>query len=126
VTEPEIIGVFNPDDEDVSFKFDGKEYTLKADDLTPIPRAALGPMFTQLEGFGITPIPNGTSKKDMNELVKIAREQYVVGTRQWAEDLIVASHASNEPRVKAGLAPIESPDVVQARAWLKKHTKEKV
>lgn len=117
----DLITVFNPDDEPLGFKFDGKEYTLAPDDVTEVPRAALGPMLTQVGEYGVSPIPKGTSRKDLDELVKGARDRWLEGTRKWAEDVVLDSSKKNRDRVAAGLQAIEDPEVAQARAWLKKH-----
>lgn len=115
------IGVYNPDDEELEFKFDGRDYVLAPEDVTMIPRAALGPMLNQIGEYGVSPVPTDTSKKELAELTKAAKERWTVGTRKWAEDILLASAKANKERTEIGIAPIEGPQVEQARSWLKKH-----
>lgn len=115
------IGVYNPDDEELDFTFDGKPYTLAPEDVTMVPRAAVGPMLNQIGEYGVSVVPVGTSKKELTTLVEAAKKRWLDGTRKWAEDILLASAKANKERTELGIAPIEGPQVEQARAWLKKH-----
>lgn len=48
-----------------------------------------------------------------------AERQYLIGTKEWAESVILAESQRNEPRAKAGLSVAESSECARARAWLK-------
>lgn len=115
------IGVYNPDDEELEFKFDGRDYKLAPEDVTMIPRASLGPMLSQVGEYGVSPVPVGSSKKELAELVEQAKKRWVEGTRRWAEDVVLASAKANKERTEQGISPIEGPAVGQARTWLKKY-----
>jgi|MudIll2142460700_1097286.scaffolds.fasta_scaffold07107_6 hypothetical protein len=115
-----MIAVYNPDDEELTYRFNGKDYTLKPEDVTEVPRSSLGVMLTQIGEFGATPIPNGTPRTDFDKIIKVAKARWQEGVRKWAENLVLDSARSNKERTDVGLAPVESPEVVQARAWLKK------
>lgn len=114
------IGVYNPDDEELEFRFNGLDYKLAPEDITMIPRAAVGPMLSQVGEYGVSVVPVGLSKKDLGALAKESKERWLVGTRKWAEDVLLSSRKANKERIEAGIAPIEGPQVEQARAWLKK------
>jgi len=116
-----MIGVYNPDDEELEFKFNGKNYTLKPEDVTMIPRPALGPMLNQIGEYGVSMVPVGVSKGELADITRNARDRWLVGTRKWAEDILLASAKANKERIEIGIEPIEGPQVVQARDWLKKH-----
>jgi hypothetical protein len=115
------IGVYNPDDEELEFKFDGRDYKLAPEDVTMVPRSAVGPMLSQIGEYGVSVVPVGTSKKELGSLVEVAKKRWLEGTRKWAEDILLASSKFNKERVEAGISPIEGPQVLQARSWLKKH-----
>lgn len=115
------IGVYNPDDEELEFQFDGRLYQLAPETVTMVPRPALGVILSQLGEYGVSPIPVDTSKAELNRLVASAKERWLVGTRKWAEDIVLASAKANKERTEIGLAPIEGPQVEQARSWLKRH-----
>lgn len=114
------ISVYNPDDEELEFRFDGREYRLAPEDITQIPRPALGVMLSQVGEFGVTPVPNGTPREEFEKLVSDARKRWVEGVRTWAERILISSAKSNKERTDIGLAPVEGPEVVQAREWLRK------
>lgn len=115
------IGVYNPDDETLEFKFDGQSYVLDPETVTMIPRAALGVMLSQVGEYGVSPVPVGTNQAELNGLVEEARKKWMVGTRKWAEDILLASLKVNKERREVGIEPIEGPEVIQARGWLQKH-----
>jgi hypothetical protein len=115
------IGVYNPDDEELEFKFDGRDYVLEPETVTMIPRAALGVMLSQVGEYGACPVPAETSREELDGLVGEARKKWLVGTRKWAEDVVLASAKANKERREVGIEPIEGPDVIQARGWLQKH-----
>lgn len=115
------IGVYNPDDEELEFTFDGRPYLLAPQDVTMIPRAALGPMLSQVGEYGATQVPEDITKKELDQLVKESVKRWMEGTRKWAEDILLSSAKANKERTEVGIAPIEGPQVEEARAWLKKH-----
>lgn len=117
----EQIGVYNPDDQDLDYRFDGRIYTVRAEDITMVPRRSLGPLLSQLAGMGVTPVPKGITKSELGELANRARERWLVTKRKWAEDIMLASAKVNKERTELGISPIEGPVVEQAREWLRKH-----
>lgn len=117
----DLIGVYNPDDEELEYRFDSRIYSLKAEDITMVPRKSLGPLLTQLSGMGVTPVPLGISKTDLAQLADAARKRWSDGKRKWAEDVLLASAKVNKERTELGILPIEGPKVEQAREWLRKH-----
>jgi hypothetical protein len=117
----DLIGVYNPDDEELEYRFDSRIYHLKAEDITMVPRKSLGPLLNQLSGMGATPVPLGISKSDLSQLAQAAKKRWADGKRKWAEDVLLTSAKVNKERTELGISPIEGPKVEQAREWLRKH-----
>lgn len=117
----ETIAVYNPDDEPLHFTFNGHEHELTPEDMTLVPRASLGSLLTQVGEYGVVPVPRGTSKSELDEIVASAKKKWLAGTRKWAEDLLLAATARNKPRVDAGLQPDLRAEETKAKTWLTKH-----
>lgn len=113
--------VYNPDDEELEFKFDGKLYTLAPNDLTPIPRPALVTMMDQIGQFGVTVIPQGSTVEEINEIKEAAEKRHMQGTRKWAEDVLLSGAKRNKERTEAGLQPFDTADEISARRFLSHH-----
>lgn len=52
------------------------------------------------------------------DTVAAAERQYLIGTKEWAEQMVMDDYRRNDPRVAAGLPAIESDDAKKAKAWL--------
>lgn len=50
--------------------------------------------------------------------VEKAEAQYLKGTNEWAENVILQNTRANKSRVEAGLEPVVTAEVERARAWL--------
>ena|SRR5689334_12185035 len=65
------------------------------------------------------PVVNGKAENVEDQAaVNAAEWQYLVGTKDWAEQMILDDRKRNAPREEAGLPPIVSPEATKARAWL--------
>lgn len=119
----DLMIVYSPDDEELTFVFDGRTYALAPKDLTTVPRAALAVMNTQLGEFGVTVVSSETSKspKELQKVIDKADETYLKGARKWAEELLVNARKRNKERSEIGLSPIESGEEISAREFLVKH-----
>lgn len=55
---------------------------------------------------------------DDQKAVDAAELQYLVGTKRWAEGILLAFAKKSAPLVEAGLPVVDTPEVAKASAWL--------
>jgi hypothetical protein len=103
---------------------DGAVQMVRQPDVSPVTVAAF--IAEKLWRWGVTvttgPVRDGVATQDGDrDTVARARDKYLRGTREWAHELILASHKETQDFRDAGLEVTEPANVQKARKWLSDH-----
>ncbi len=118
----ELVPVFSPVDVDLKWKFGGEYFVLAANDITPVPAKAVPVLLTQLGELGVTNVPRGVSKEEVNRIIFKAETTFWNNKHKQNEALVLTQAEQDAKRRAANLpVPEESDEIKQARKWLAEH-----
>lgn len=117
----EKVPVFSPVDEDLRWKFNGVYLTLKANDITPVPYRMVPVLLTQLGELGVSEIPRGVSKEEVDKVIHEAELKFWQNQKNKNEQLVLTEAEKEAKREAAQLPVDESEEVQEARKWLAEH-----